>query len=277
MSVQAFDTSIGNNFTNDACPTFMDDFTTNKTFQDCNPMSFYLQNSQSYAVQTRKGLKNTEKIIDRSCNVNFDKCRKIMHDLSNELMKKCKEDYDLQNPLVTQAYRDFISYSMIHKATCLKVKNNTVKYSNSTKNRPKYCYTKALFAKNASDNLDAYLYNLPYGQQYPGTSNVSSSFKLSNGSEMTASCSQCTHDVMHIFHANTANDKLPIVDTYVDAARRINKHCGGSDNDFVNETINSSGLPKMADNSSDASSTRAALRNGLFLMIIVHLFLQFLT
>lgn len=38
-----FDSSLGNNFTSQACPDFFDSFLSNQTFQDCLPLSLLLQ------------------------------------------------------------------------------------------------------------------------------------------------------------------------------------------------------------------------------------------
>ena len=40
---QPFDTSIGSNFTSQACPNFLEGFLANATFQNCHPLSLLLQ------------------------------------------------------------------------------------------------------------------------------------------------------------------------------------------------------------------------------------------
>lgn len=145
----AYDTSLGFNFTDSSCPRFFQDFLARDDFKSCYPMSFYLKNSQSYVRVVRSGLGSVESLLDLSCSVNFDTCKDLMASLGTELIKNdnCLAYYKLENPLVTQAYNDFMAYDMVHQALCLTLAdagdyNNTAQV-NSTASH--YCYTKALF------------------------------------------------------------------------------------------------------------------------------------
>lgn len=119
----AFDTSLGTNFTQPACPDFFATFLKNESFINCYPMSFFLKNSQSYVGIVRSGVEVVEYVLDVSCSVNNTECSQIMIELGENLIspKHCSEDYALQNPLVIQAYNDFLSYGQVYQATCLTI------------------------------------------------------------------------------------------------------------------------------------------------------------
>lgn len=199
-------------------------------------MSFYLKNSESYVKIARAGLNSVEELLNITCSVDFSRCKNLMVSLASDLVSQgnCLADYNLENPLVTQAYNDFMAYGMVHQATCLTLQEvnepslsssqtlsvTSSPQSNSSTSGPQYCYTNALFSSNNS--ADAFLYLLPFGTQYPTT-----------GFGLSPSCSRCTQTIMSIFHSQTNNQNLTIISSYNSAASIISSTCGAS---FVNMT-----------------------------------------
>lgn len=278
---EAFDTSLSGNFSTESCPKFFDTFLTDDSFIKCYPMSFYLENSQSYIALVRKdGIAGVQKVLSASCSSDIDHCQKLMMDYAGELLSdsNCGKDYNDSNPLVTEAYQDFIAYTMIREATCLPLSlnstttksknkntindstsivtaNSTTVSSNSTSSNltmATYCYTDALF--NTLDVADAYLYLLPFGLSYPNSSQPS--------------CSTCTQKVLSFFHHYTGNASYQISYTYDDAAVLVNNKCGAN---YVNATGNP--LP-----SSKSSKKNAAGRPvfSMYYAVLLILFASFI-
>ncbi|CAN6658208.1 hypothetical protein TRVA0_030S01266 [Trichomonascus vanleenenianus] len=247
MSVTVFDTSLGNNFTSATCPQFFHEFTANSSFNDCHPMSFYLQNSQSYIRQVRKGLSSLETILNNACTVDQTKCTNLMNDLDRQLLDKCSEDYSEGNPVVYAAHQDFLAYEMLFKVTCLP--NYAKNDSNAS-----YCYSDALFGKESAVTTNAYLYLLPLGTEYP-LLNISTGL-------MEPSCGKCTTQTMAVYHSYTGQTNQSITSTYPKAAKAINNACGAG---TVNETVNRPVQTKPAKNA--ASHLAPSLTTLLILMI----------
>lgn len=266
----AFDTSLGSNFTVASCPKFFNSFLSNDDFKSCYPMSFFLKNSQSYVITVRSGLEQVEEVLAKSCSVNFSSCNSLMMSLGNQLLldSNCRADYSLENPLVTQAYSDFLNFGLIYNATCLTLKeagqsaniqpsptslltkststnlSQTTSTSQDSSNptfSPNYCYTDSLF--DLSDSADAYLYLLPLGNRYPSVDGI------------VPSCSKCTQQIMAIFHSQSGNNNLSISSTYTSAASIIVANCGNS---FVNSTSISAGSGQDSAASTTASKSSAS-------------------
>lgn len=256
-----FDTSLGGNFTDPSCPNFFEKFLADQAFVQCYPMSFYLQNSQSYVVLVRKqGMAGVEHVLDTACSTDMEQCQQIMNAYATELLQpsNCRADYNYQNPLVTQAYQDFITYTMIREATCLPLsvnatssskKKSTIQQKKVTnQTSPTYCYTDALF--NSADVSDAYLYLLPYGIAFPNNS--------------VPSCSPCTQQVMSYFHNYTGNATYQISYTYESASNIINSDCSQN---FVNAS--SKPLPTTSLSKKNAASRPAPLFSVYHAMLLI--------
>lgn len=232
-------------------------------------MSFFLKNSQSYVQTVRTGLDAVEAVLNKSCSVNFTQCSTLMNELGAELIQSenCQKDYQLENPLVTQAYADFLNYGLVYDTTCLTLEevgetvsrsttaapatkttskvsktastaSSTATSTSNSTDSPHYCYTDALFDYNNS--ADAYLYLLPLGNTYPDLDSV------------IPSCSECTERIMAIFHEGTSQSNLTISRLYASAASVIEKNCGSS---FINAT---SAESSQSDNTNSTSSAASA-------------------
>jgi len=143
---QPFDTSLGNNFTNTACPNFFDSFLNDAAFQRCYPFSLLLQvhwtllslprspgedtrRTFSDNKQTSNGfftasrsLVRITRTLDASCNVDFNACSALMARLAAQLKAEsvCGQDFEAANPAVIQALDGFIAYQPLYQAGCLK-------------------------------------------------------------------------------------------------------------------------------------------------------------
>ncbi|KAL9113390.1 MAG: hypothetical protein Q9227_002431 [Pyrenula ochraceoflavens] len=203
-----FDTSIGSNFTSNACPDFFNKFLANTTFQQCHPLSLLLENSNSFFQASGSAVLLTQ-ALDASCAADLNSCNAIMKDLASQLISDdhCGPDYTEQNPIVLQAHAGLEAYQPVYQASCIK----------SAKSG-QYCFVDAM---SSSDNLsDTYPYYLGIGLNLPG------------GSRPT--CDKCLQDTMAVF-ANAARDKnQPVSTVYTQAAQQIDLGCGPT---FVNSTV----------------------------------------
>lgn len=265
----AFDTSLGNNFTQLSCPQFFQSFLNDANFVQCYPMSFFLRNSRSYITTVRAGFEQVEAILDLSCAASEQDCTNLMASYADQLVQEnvCQADLQLENPLVTQAYSDFRAYNMVRQATCLTLGQvgDSYKYaSDPSANAPKtsYCYTKALY--NYNDSADAFLYLLPFGTPYPST-----------GYDHAPSCSNCNNQVMSIFHSQTDNQNLSIVSSYDSAGSVLAQACGA---DFVNGSsiLSPSNVQSPYSATTTTHTTSAAARLDRFSLISLLLFISLL-
>lgn len=204
----AFDTSLGSNFTSQACPNFFNNFLNNATFRDCHPTSLLLQNSHSFFKTFRSPLLLSQ-ALDASCGASLARCSPLMASLAFQLVQdaNCGQDYRNQNPLVTQAHTGLVSYEALYRATCLK--------SSTTGN---YCFADAI--SNTSNPADPYPYYTALGTNLPAASRPT--------------CDQCLQDAMAIFAGYAANRNQPVSTTYMSTAQQIALGCGPS---FVNSTV----------------------------------------
>jgi len=207
---RAFDSSLVlNNFTSDGCQPFFDNFLNNATFVNCLPLSFFLQNSNSWFDITKAGLIPTTKALDESCSVNSQQCTAVMNDLALQMLQvsNCGTDFKARNPIILQAYASFLTYPILFAAGCQRSSTG-------------YCYADAI--TNTTSPADSYVYLLPLGVAIPGGS--------------TLTCSSCLQRTMSIFAAAAGNQSLPLSTTYVPAAQLIDLGCGPG---FANTTISS--------------------------------------
>ncbi|KAG5357346.1 hypothetical protein CJU90_6178 [Yarrowia sp. C11] len=218
-----FDSALGRSFSTSSCPQFFDQMLTNKTFTDCFPMSFYLQSSASYVATIRSATNNTkplEDILDTSCNgiSSFDSCSAVMKDLAQEMMQNstCGIDFQRNNSNVIQAYSNLVAYPVVYQTTCLKTaaskSPSSVPSHSSNGNGTEYCYINALY--NEALASESFLYLLSLGTSFPTGPGYGS-----------PSCSECTRQVMQIYHTFTGDAKQPIRQTYEGAAQVIDQNC----------------------------------------------------
>lgn len=100
-----FDTNLSTNFTSDSCPKFFKNFLSDTKFTNCYAISMLLRDSSSF-FQTLKSAPATSHLLDLSCAADVDQCSSFMTDLASRITKSdaCGKDYDLGNPVVTDAY-----------------------------------------------------------------------------------------------------------------------------------------------------------------------------
>ncbi|KAK9333235.1 hypothetical protein V1520DRAFT_303008 [Lipomyces starkeyi] len=196
----AFDASLGQNFTEESCPEFFNTFLASESFIQCYPFSFFLQNSESFFQIVKQGAFKLSSAMDMICAVNGTQCTTLMDNYAKQLVasSNCAADYQLENPLVRQAYNAFTSYSMLYSSGCLQSTSGS------------YCYVDSV--TNSTNPGDSYLYYLPLGVSLPGGTRPS--------------CSSCSQNIMSIFLNYAGNASLAISQTYVPAAQQINVFCG---------------------------------------------------
>ncbi|KAL8676725.1 MAG: hypothetical protein Q9186_006791, partial [Xanthomendoza sp. 1 TL-2023] len=230
-----FDSGLGNNYTDNSCRTFMNNFLRNETFVSCLPFSLLLQNSISFFSVT-KTLATITRTLDTTCRPIDSTCNTLMSSLAVQLRQDnhCGADYRRQQPLVTAAYNGLIAYEPLYKAGCARDPDNGI-----------YCFANAI--TNSSSPADSYPYYLPLGIPLP------------EGSE--PSCTTCLEEMMGVF-SEAAGDKTqqPLLQTYPDAARIINGKCGPG---FANQTV---GNGKGAGQSSGATTILFGSSSRLLMM-----------
>lgn len=232
-----FDTSLGSNFTNTACPAYFQKFLNDNTFLSCLPVSLLLQNSMSF-FQAAKSSALLKKTLDKSCSASLAVCSPLMAKLADDLISQsnCQADYTRQNPLVMQAYAGLRSYEPLYQATCLKSSSN----SNSD-----YCFVEAMSTPNADDSLPYYT---AVGLQLP------------IGSKPT--CSTCLKNTMTVFAGYAVQKDQPLSNTYLGSATEINAVCGSG---FASTQVKS--VSKVATNNAIKSSTTGFA--SVFLVVLI--------
>lgn len=194
-----FDTSLGSNFTDSACPDYFTKFLADPTFQSCLPMSLLLQNSMSFFQAARSKVLLT-KTLEKSCSASLAVCSPLMSQFAEELIssQNCQADYQQQNPLVMQAYAGLTAYEPLYRATCLK--------SNTTGD---YCFVDAMEAKSAADS---YPYYTAIGLQLPAGTQPE--------------CTSCLQNTMAIFAGYAVQSGQSLSQTYLGCAMQVNQQCG---------------------------------------------------
>ena len=203
-----FDSSLGSNFTSQACPDFFDSFLSNTTFRACVPVSLLLQTSKSFFSAARSPEVMTE-TLNAACAASLPMCQPLMSYLASELISNshCGADYQDQNPLVSQAYAGFVAYQAVYQATCLK--------STETGN---YCFADAI--TNQLNPSDSYPYYTAVGLNLPPASHPT--------------CSKCLKDTMSIFAGYAKDTNQPLAKTYINTANEIDVGCGAG---FANTNV----------------------------------------
>ena len=196
-----FDTNLSNNFTTTSCPSFFNTFLSNSTITSCHAISLLLQDSTSF-FHTLSSRPATSRTLDAACSAAYDTCSTIFSNLAHDLLQPsaCKQDYDLGNPLVTDAYADFMAYDPIYKATCLT----------SPKNGD-YCFLDTVFS-NSSSAADYAVYFMPLGAALPTAKDIS--------------CDKCLQATMRVFARYAQHDGQPLAGSYLSSARAIGEQCG---------------------------------------------------
>lgn len=226
-----FDTGLGNNYTQDSCPQFMNNFLRNESFTSCLPFSLllqvacllpllrsnlanrFLQNSMSFFSVT-KSFSTITRTLDAACRPIDATCNPLMMSIASQLRQdeNCAADYRREQPLVVAAYNGLVAYEALYKAGCAR--------DAGTGN---YCFANAI--TNTSSPTDNYPYYLPLGIPLPGGSQPS--------------CTTCLKKTMQIFNeAASAKNQQALIRTLPAAAQMINVGCGPG---FANGTIPSAG------------------------------------
>ncbi|KAL8799020.1 MAG: hypothetical protein Q9182_006199 [Xanthomendoza sp. 2 TL-2023] len=239
-----FDSGLGNNYTDENCPKFINNFLRNETFISCLPFSLLLQvnrsirflwareldtnrrliqNSMSFFSVT-KTLATITRTLDTTCKPVDSTCNTLMSSIALQLRQDnhCAADYRREQPLVTAAYNGLIAYEPLYKAGCARDPGNGI-----------YCFANAI--TNSSSPADSYPYYLPLGIPLPERSQPS--------------CTTCLKEMMGVFSQATGDKtQQPLLETYPNAARMINAGCGSG---FANQAV---GTAKSAGQGSGATT-----------------------
>jgi len=203
-----FDTSLGDNFTAQSCPQFFSTFLSNSTFRSCRAISLLLENSNSF-FRASSSAASLDQILELSCSVNVTACTVFMAHLASDLIKNsaCGQDYNLGNPIVTQAYTGMTAYQATCQATCLKEQASQ-----------DFCFSRS--ATNSTNAADYYVYFLALGMALPASSRPT--------------CNQCLQNTMQVFENEAQYVGQPLTQTYIPAAEQINLGCGPN---FANTSV----------------------------------------
>ncbi|KAE8350206.1 hypothetical protein BDV28DRAFT_139541 [Aspergillus coremiiformis] len=224
-----FDSNLSPNFTSDSCPKFFNKFLSDPKFTNCYALSMYLRDSSSF-FQTLKSAAATSRLLDLACAADFNQCSSLMSDLASRITKSdaCGKDYELGNPVVTNAYLDMVIYEPMYHSTCLK--------NPSTGD---YCFVDAV--SNTPNPADYDIYFLPYGSS------------ITNPPYPT--CSKCVQASMDIFSQWAQKSGQPLASSYLPTGKSINSKCGVH---FTNIDIT------VASDATPSGTTAFARPHGLF-------------
>ncbi|OGM45537.1 hypothetical protein ABOM_006501 [Aspergillus bombycis] len=232
-----FDSNLSTNFTSESCPKFFKQFLSDSKFANCYAISMLLRDSSSF-FQTLKSAPATSHVLDLACAADMDQCSSIMSDLASRITKSdaCGKDYELGNPVVTDAYTDMIIYEPMYRASCLK--------NPSTGD---YCFVDA--ATNSSNPSDYDVYFIPYGSA------------ITNAPYPT--CSKCVQASMDVFGEWAQKSGQPLAHSYLPSAKAINSKCGVN---FANANIT-----VAADGESSSASWAVRRPDGFLTACVVAL------
>ncbi|GAA5845950.1 hypothetical protein JCM9279_004733 [Rhodotorula babjevae] len=197
---QAFDSTLGTNFSSTACPSFFATFLADPTFQSCAPFSLLLTTSSAFFKAQRSPLGLLPYVLNASCSAPEPECASTMATLARTIKLKntCGPDLESGNPLATEALQGFQSYSLMREAGCAR--------SNETS---RYCFAEASAKKDPSD---LYFYYLAEGTSLP--------------SGTTPTCDFCTQNLLGIFSRYATNSTLALSRTYSSGRSAAALTCG---------------------------------------------------
>ncbi|GAA5977604.1 hypothetical protein JCM11641_006874 [Rhodosporidiobolus odoratus] len=211
---EAFDSTLGTNFTSTACPSFFSTFLADSTFTSCAPFSLLLTTSTAFFTAERSPHSLLPHVLDASCSADTDTCTALMDKLTKDIKQSntCGPDLTRGNPLAVEALQGFMSYRLYREAGCQK--------SNTTNT---YCFAEA--AANSKPD-DLYLYYIGEGTSLP--------------SGTTPKCDSCAQGLFSIYSRYAGNSTLPVSKSYASARSAISVTCGPSFAPVVSVTTSSS-------------------------------------
>ncbi|GAA5944551.1 hypothetical protein JCM1841_001032 [Sporobolomyces salmonicolor] len=185
---QAFDTTLGTNFTSTACPSFFETFLADPTFISCAPFSLLLATSSAFFTAERSPYSLLTYALNASCSAPETTCNALMDSLAQQIRldNTCGADLALQNPLAAEALQGFRNYRLYREAGC-QTNNQT----------GAYCFADA---SAQSDPSELYFYYLPEGTNLP--------------SGTTTDCNGCMGGLLSIYARYATNSTLAISQTY---------------------------------------------------------------
>ncbi|BGP15983.1 hypothetical protein JCM10213v2_003976 [Rhodosporidiobolus nylandii] len=198
---EAFDSTLGTNFTSTACPSFFSTFLADSTFTSCAPFSLLLTTSSAFFTAERSPYSLLPYVLDASCAADAVTCTDLMDSLAKEIKQSntCGPDLNLGNPLAIEALRGFQNYRIYREAGCQK--------SNAT--GTPYCFAEAA-AQSEPDDL--YLYYVAEGTSLP--------------SGTAPQCGSCAQGLFSIYSRYASNSTLAISKTYSSARAALAVNCG---------------------------------------------------
>ncbi|KAK4046191.1 hypothetical protein OIV83_006266 [Microbotryomycetes sp. JL201] len=214
---EAFDSTLGTNFTSTACPSFFQTFLADPSFHECAPFSLLLGTSAAFFDAQKNPFSLVPYVLNASCTADVSTCSALMSNLATRirLPNTCGEDLKRQNPLVVQALQGFQNYGLMREAGC-QLDGMT----------GRYCFAEA--CASATPDL-LYFYYLAEGTSLPsGTS---------------TDCDSCTQGLMNIYSRYAVNSSLAISDTYSGARSLTVLDCGPTFAPVVASSTSTSGGP----------------------------------
>ncbi|GAA6048279.1 hypothetical protein JCM3770_006517 [Rhodotorula araucariae] len=198
---QAFDSTLGTNFTSTACPSFFATLLADPTFQSCAPFSLLLTTSTGFFQAERSPYGLLPYVLNASCTAPQTECLATMSSLAHTIQLKntCGPDLALGNPLAAEALQGFQGYELMREAGCAR-NNDTA---------AQYCFAEA---SAKADPSDLYYYYLPEGTTLPSGS--------------TPTCDFCTQNLLGIYARYARNATLAIARTYASGRTAASLACG---------------------------------------------------
>jgi hypothetical protein len=168
---QAFDSTLGQNFTTQNCADFFANMTQSAPFRACRPFSLLFRGSASFInvslfpcstvvdtdsfPQAQSNLTLLNAVVWGTCNTNTPEaqCASNMSWFADTLQETCKTELTGGNAMAAAALTGLKAYSVMRQAACT---------TNPTTNT--YCLVDAIRAPTASD---IYFFGLPLGTPLP--------------------------------------------------------------------------------------------------------------
>ncbi|SGY48510.1 BQ5605_C001g00657 [Microbotryum silenes-dioicae] len=224
---QAFDATLGTNFTSTACPSFFRTFLANPAFIACTPFSLLMSTSNGFFMAARSPFALLPTVLDAACAAPVATCTTLMNQLAGQLAKarNCGNDLSRRNPLVLEALEGFQNYAMMYQAGCQR--NNVT---------AQYCFAEA---NVATDPSAQYYYYLPEGTFLP--------------SGTVPECGSCTQGLMNIYAQYARNSTYVISQTYGGARTQTALACGPSFAPLIAVASTSAAAPHVSSASASVS------------------------